>query len=148
MMARYAHLYMAMHWRPYIRLWRSYFYEWIVKQFSTRNYPTHVGHKNNVRRCHASLLVTLLFWVGRGRWDRSANRAYRWENRWKKNFLQKITENVKKRKKRDKNKKNACTRWKKNVTSVIFRRTDKFEMPIGLIYTCIIGQAKQSWKQQ
>jgi len=62
----------------------------------------------------------------------------------KKNILQKITENVKKRKKRDKNKKTLVHVEKKNVTSVIFRRTDKFEMPIGLIYTCIIGQAKQS----
>jgi len=40
--------------------------------------------------------------------------------------------NVKKRKKRDKNKKNVCKRWK-NVTSVIFRGTNNFEMPLGLI---------------
>ena len=50
----------------------------------------------------------------------------------KKNVPQKIKKNVKKRKKRDKNKK-TFVNVEKNVISVIFRRTDKFEMLIGLI---------------
>jgi len=48
----------------------------------------------------------------------------------KKTFPKKL-KNVKKLKKHDKNKKNVCKRWK-NHTSVIFRRSDRFEMPRGL----------------
>jgi len=47
----------------------------------------------------------------------------------KKTFPKKL-KNVKKRKKRDKNKK-TFVNVEKNVTSVIFRRTDKFEMPMA-----------------
>jgi len=57
-----------------------------------------------------------------------------------KNVPQKIKKNVKKRKQRDKNKKTwqkykkkTFVNVEKNVISVIFRRTDKFEMLIGLI---------------
>jgi len=47
-----------------------------------------------------------------------------------KTFPKKIKKTLKNVKSRQKLKKNVCKRWK-NVTSVIFRRTDKFDMPIG-----------------
>jgi len=50
----------------------------------------------------------------------------------KKNVPEKNKKNVKKRKNVTKIKK-TFVNVEKNVTSVIFRRTDKFELPIGVI---------------